>query len=125
MIIKCYKDNVFIPKWNGNKKEADPIKIKHRYLTPEERDKYFYYQPLKVTPKTDGYEVVLVEDKKGCCKAIVIGIENFALEVNGEKIVIDTVKKLYETEGVPNALIKEIEEYMSNASPVIDEKSLK
>lgn len=127
MIVKCYKDNVYIPKWNANRM-LDPdeqIKVYHRYLVPDERDKYFYTQPLKITPETKDYQIEVVEDKKGCCKAIVTKIENLTIDIGGELVEVDTVNKLYKTAGVDTILVKEIEEAMSKASPVIDEKALK
>ena len=48
MIIEVKKEGVLIPKWNKNEKlsEDNQIKVHHRYLTPGERQKYFYDKPM-------------------------------------------------------------------------------
>lgn len=127
MIVKCYKENFYVPKWNANRMldVSDQIKVHHRYLTPDEREKYFYTKPLKITPETEGYEIEVIEDKPGCCKAIVTKIENYTIDLDGDMVEVNTVSKLYKTPGVDPLLVKEIEEAMVKASPVIDEKALK
>ena len=41
----------YIPTWNHNKKEKDPIKIKWRYLTGPEKDRIIGFDPLEFDEK--------------------------------------------------------------------------
>jgi hypothetical protein len=128
VIIEVKKEGVFIPKFGGNKTlpESEQIKVKHRFLTVGERDKYIYVKPVKVNQlkgTVDG-ESEAIQDMKGIVLAIVTGIDNFELMVGKKKVKVDTTEKLYNTEGVPNSLVKEIEIYMLNVSPVVDKSFL-
>ena len=124
LIIEVKKGDVFIPKFGGNKTlpEAEQIKVNHRYLTPNEYKKYVYTKNVKVDKLkgTVNSEVETVQDMTGIAKAIVTSIENYGLKIDGKNVMIDTIAKLYNTEGVSKDLINEIEINMFMASPEVD-----
>lgn len=124
MVIEVKRESEFIPEWNGNRDldEKEQITIVHRFLKPGERQKYIYVEPIefdysgeKTVPKSR-----YVQNSAGVAKAVITGIKNLSINQDGKEIVVDTVGKLYDTEGVPQALVSEIEAYLLNASPEVD-----
>lgn len=128
MRVEVLDEKVFVPEWNGNNElpEDEQIKVIHRFLKPGEREKFLYMKPIKfhVGDEVNDKEMEYVQDSSGMTKALVKRIENLTLVVNGKEKVIDTAAKLYDTEGVPQMLVTEIEVYMLNASPEVDKDFL-
>lgn len=124
MIIEVKREDVFIPSWGGNKSlpDEEQIKVHHRFLTPNEYSKYVYAENVKVDKLkgTVNSEVETVQDMTGIAKAIVTKIENYGLKIDDKTVMIDTISKLYSTEGVSKDLIHEIEVKMFRASPEVD-----
>jgi hypothetical protein len=124
MIIEVKNKDIFIPTYGGNDKQPDgeQIKVHHRFLLPGERKKYIYTQPIKVNKlegTVDG-TVEAVQDEKGICEAIITGIDNLEIKCGNKTVKVNTVEKMYNTSGVPKALVSEIEVNMLLASPVVD-----
>lgn len=128
MIIEVKNSDVYIPSYRGNDKlaEEQQIKVHHRFLLPGERDKYIYTEdPIvdKANGKID-FKVKAVQNMKGITQAIITKIENLDIKSDGKVVKIDTVDKLYNTSGVPDGLIKDIEVHMFLASPEVDDAFL-
>lgn len=123
MKIKVKKTDTFIPEWNGNREEKDPIKIVHRFLTAGERDDYVGIEP--VTLKDGEPEITVRQDNPGMTKRMITRIENLEVEVGTDTVRVDDAGKLYSTPGIPSELIKEIEGAMAEASAVIEAGPLK
>ena len=123
MIVEVSKERVFVPEWNNNKAEpdSDQIKVHYRFLSPAARAKFFYRKPLtiKVGGETES-SLEYVSDEKGFIQAVVAKIENYAIQFGDEIVEIDTVDKLYNTVGVDQGLVSEIEQGILNETPRID-----
>ena len=124
MIIEVKNQDVYIPHYKGNDKlPADQqIKVNHRFLLPGERDTYIYTEdPIvdKATGKVN-FKVKAVQNMKGITQAIITSIENLEIKADGKIVKVDTVDKLYNTSGIPDGLIKDIEVHMFLASPEVD-----
>lgn len=123
MIIEAKNSDVFIPTFNDNKEQPvdEQIKVHHRYFLPSERKKYIYTEPIVVdvgTGEVDG-KVKYVQDEQGIAKALITKIENLTISIDGKEKKVQTVKEMYETPGVPQALVTEIELYLLSASPEV------
>lgn len=122
MIIEVKNKDVYIPEFNGNQElpKDQQIKIHHRFLLPEERKKYIYDEPIKISTTGADAEMVIVQDLMGIVKAIVTKIENLEISCDGKKVKIDTAEKMYNTSGVPQKLVAKIEAFMRDVSPEVD-----
>ena len=96
MKLTIEKEYEYIPAWNDNEKEADPITIKMRALTEFERDKVITQRYVE-----GGLETTT--NKGEAIRRGVVSIEN--LFVNNQ--AVKTAKDLLDTPGV-TALISEI-----------------
>ena len=124
MIIEVKNEDIFLPKYGGNKKlpDSEQIKVHHRFLLPGERHKYIYAKPVKVN-KLEGTVdslVDTVQDEEGITRAIVTKIENLIIKCGKKSIKVDTAEMMYSTSGVPKGLVAEIEVNMLLASPEVD-----
>lgn len=90
MKLSLNREFEYIPNWNDNKKDNDPIKFYIRDLTTAERDDYVKFK--LVDGKDPGAEADLQKIFSKCVQRI----EN--LEVEGEKI--ETARKLLDTPGL-------------------------
>ena len=126
MIIEVDNERVFIPKWGGNREQdgAEQIKVTHRFLKAGERKKYIYTKPLKLSMETGtvSSDIEYIQDEQGICKALITKIENLEVKdkKSGAAVKIDSAAALYNTPGVPQGLVAEIETYMFSASPEVD-----
>jgi hypothetical protein len=128
MIIEVKDKGTFIPRYGGNKKQptAEQIKVNHRFLLPGERKSYLFTRPIVMdinTGKVDS-KVEYVQDEQGIAKAIITSIENLQVKCNGEIVDIKTANDLYNTNGVPQGLVTEIELYMLSVTPEVKEDFL-
>lgn len=130
MIITVENEKVFYPMWGGNSEqpEGERIAIYHRFLKPGERKKFIYTKPIKLdmnTGKVDG-SVEYIQDEVGITKAIITKIENLTVQdkTSGKKVDVKTGRDLYETAGVPQGLVAEIESYLLSAEPEVNEDFL-
>lgn len=122
MRIEVQKEKTFIPKWNGNDKDPEPIKVHHRFLKPSERKQFIRLEPFSIEYEKDEQKTSsqYIQDSEGIAKAVIQKIENLTLVIDGKDKKIDTVDKMYNVEGVPQGLVAEIEAYLLNASPEVD-----
>lgn len=121
MIIEVKKENEFVPEWNGNRdeNESEQIKVIYRYPTVTEKERFLYTKPIKVGKDGEG-EIEFVQDSAGLSKTIIKRIENLTLNIDGKEKEIKTANDLYSVEGVPGALVREVEMHLVNASPGVD-----
>lgn len=124
MIIEVKNKGVYIPDFGDNKTlpEAEQIKVHHRYLLPGERQNFIYTEPLmvdKLKGEVDS-KVKAVQDMTGIAKTIITKIEGFSVKAGSKTVKVDSVDKLYNTSGVPYALVSDIEIGMFLASPEVD-----
>lgn len=125
MIIEVKKENTFIPEWNGNRDESEDeqIKIVYRYPTVAEKERFLYTKPIKIS-EGGASEIEMVQDSQGLAKAIIKRVDNLTLWVDDKEKKIKTATDLYSVEGVPGALVREIEMHLVNASPEVREDFL-
>jgi hypothetical protein len=99
-------------------KPRKPIKVYHRFLSAEEHNRFFGWNP----PVMTGGEITRVanNDNEGATRAMVTRLENCVVKILTKKEVIDDIEKFYETPGIPPALKLEIEGARADASAVID-----
>ncbi len=124
MEYEVKRGDVFIPDWKGNKDSEEPIRIHYRYLTPEERNRFFYTKPVDLSAAVSERKVEYVQNVEGAARVMITKIENFALRVEGERVEINTAEKLYTTRGIHQDLIAEIEAYLRFATPEVDASPL-
>jgi hypothetical protein len=120
MVIDVRNEAVFIPEWHGNRElpESEQIQVVHRFLTPGEKQKYYYTEPIELSgekPKTH-----YVQNLPGHVRAVVIKIEGLTLNIDGKEKKVTTGNDLYSVAGVPYVLVAEIERYMMNVEPEVD-----
>jgi len=84
--IDVGKGYEFVPKWNNNRDDDEPVKIHCRYLTTEERNRY---------TRLDAGEQTMA-DYQGMVRAAVERIENLA--VDGDKI--ESARDLLDAKGL-------------------------
>lgn len=120
MVIDVRKEAVFAPEWNDNRKqpESEQIRVVHRFLSPGEKQKFYYTEPIELSG--DKPKSRYIQDLPGHVKAVVIKIENLTLNIDGKEKKITTGNDLYNVAGVPYMLVAEIERYMMNAEPEVD-----
>ena len=125
MRIEVVKEKSFEPTFGGNLDlpEAERIRVYHRFLTAAERGKFIYTKPIKIGQGADG-SMEFVQDEEGIARAIITRVENLELSTKGKAVKIETGKALYETEGVPAMLVREIEMYCFTASPEVEKLPL-
>lgn len=124
MVIDVRNEATFVPTWNGNNElpESEQIRVVHRFLSPGEKQKYYYTEPIELSG--DKPKSRYVQDLTGHVKAVVTKIENLTISVNGKEKKITTGNDLYNIAGVPYMLVAEVERYMMNAEPEVDEAFL-
>lgn len=136
MIIEVKNSDVFIPDYMNNIKdlkqkgkvvkkkldEKEQIKVNHRFTTPGERQKYIYTEEVMVDKLKGTFDskVKSVMNLEGLTKAIVTSIDNYSIKKDGKEIKIDTIEKLYDTQGVDEVLVARIETAMLLCSPEVD-----
>lgn len=126
MKIEVVKEKVFEPSYNGNMDLPGPerVRVYHRFLSAAERNKFIYTKPMKIGGAESGM-VEFVQDEEGISRAIITKIENLELDLDGKSVKIETAKALFETEGIPSGLVREIEVYCLTATPEVDKLPLK
>jgi len=105
----------YIPVFNNNREDSQPIKAKFRYLTTPEREKYIQVDYVSI----DGVmERRTSFDYTGILKASLISLEN--CEPNGQKVT--TAKGLLEFEGL-SQLSNEMADYAAGRNITPDLKN--
>lgn len=120
MRIEVAKEKSFEPSYGGNLDlpVSERIRVFHRFLTGAERNKFIYTKPIRIGSMSDG-SMEFVQDEEGITRAIINRIENLEIVIDKKAVKITTAKALYETEGVPSGLVREIEMYCFTASPEV------
>ena len=112
---------VYVPEWNGNKKEEEQVKIQYRYLTGPEYDRFVGIGTVKFDEEGNpigGFEFKL--DKEGMVK---VGIEKIeGLLVGEEKI--ETAEDLCSKPELAG-LYKEFADFYLEVNREPDKKKLK
>ena len=121
MKLNFVSENVYIPKWNENKKEKEnQIKVYWKYPTYSERKRIKYFSNPKVNNIGSGSnpEIEFIIDFEMAIKLCIVKIEN--LEVNNKSIV--SSKDLIECGGlsgladeIGGVIIKEMDEVKNNS----------
>ena len=121
MVIDVVKEKTWVPEWNGNRDadESDQVQFVHRFLSPSERRKYYNWHHVDESNKVKPHI-----DITGHARAVLVRIDNLTLKVDGTEKPIKTEKDLYETAGVPQALVEEWEAYIVGADPQVDSDPL-
>ena len=124
MIIEVDNEREYIPAWNNNRQGDEPIKITHRFLKAGERKKFIYTKPIRlnVGEGTVSDEVDYIQDQEGIAKALITKIENLKVkDKKSDKVIeVKDINTFYQTSGIPQALVSEIENYILTASPEVD-----
>lgn len=126
MKIVVENEKEYIPEWNGNRDQDEPITVIHRFLKPGERKKYIYLEPMELTYEGEKQEqrTHFVQKTQELAEVLITKIKNLVIVVDGKETEIDTIKKFYNTPGIPPNLVSEIEAYIMNASPEVDKDFL-
>ena len=86
----------YIPDWNKNKKDKNPIEFHLRYLSTEEEDECMEVVPLRIinaeTRETSGGEIIQ-HDKKRFCYSVV-KIKNLQVKDDNKTVEVTTAKEL-------------------------------
>lgn len=124
MIIEVDNERTYTPAWNNNRQGGEPITITHRFLKAGERKKFIYTKPIRlnVGEGTVADEVDYIQDQEGIAKALITKIENLKVkDKKSDKVIeIKDINTFYQTSGIPQALVSEIENYILTASPEVD-----
>ena len=126
MIIEVKDRETYVPEFKGNANlgEDAQIRVHYRYPKPGERARFFgMNKDMDVRTDDKGNtstQPTFRYDPAGLVKLIVTRIENLRVG----KTDVTTGAMLYDTPGVPSALISEIENAIMNAEPEVDEDFL-
>ena len=124
MIIEVDNERTYTPAWNNNRQSDEPIVITHRFLKAGERKKFIYTKPIRlnVGEGTVSDEVDYIQDQEGIAKALITKIENLKVkDKKSDKVIeVKDINTFYQTSGIPQALVSEIENYILTASPEVD-----
>lgn len=123
MEIKIKRVIDYVPRWNNNKKDKNPIVFHLRYLSTSEADECMEIRPFRYNPRTkksSGGEIVQ-HDKKMFLYAV-ISIDN--LQINdGESVEeITTPEGLLAQPGL-DLLYYEVVGHIKTANARIDSKN--
>lgn len=126
MKYEVKREDVYIPAWNGNRElpADEQIKVFHRYLTAEERGRFFYTKPVDLSQKVDERKIEYVQNVEGAAKALIQKIENFIVSIDGKDKEITSAAKLYGTPGIDEVLVGEIESHLRFITPEVDKGPL-
>jgi hypothetical protein len=105
MIVDINLENEFIPEWNNNKKDSQPIKIIYRTPSMSHVERLVprpsYLLKTDADGKSQGAEVELTMDTKKMILALVSDIQNLEVKnTSGSLIKIKNPQDLY-TETAP------------------------
>ncbi len=118
------RDEVFIPRWNGNQEEELPITFHLRYLTTGERHRYAGQKALEavlsqaaelVGDNKNGHRPEVQIDFEGMFRAAVTRIDNLEVEIDGQTTKVTTAPQLLELPGL-NPLLMEVAFHISTAN---------
>ena len=86
MDYKLTREYDYIPTWNGNQQEPDPIKFRLRLLSTDQRD-----DAIRQEIHEDG-TVGIVPNKKRLIMRGIVSIENFSIDGQSIKTAADWLR---------------------------------
>lgn len=113
MEIRVTKTSVYIPEWNGNKAEADPVRITYKTPTLDDRRRLIP-QPrmsfkIGVDGKPAGGEVDVTVDTRAFVESLVEKVEGLTItDENGNSREIRTARDLLAAPASIAGLVEEI-----------------
>jgi len=132
MVIHLSNENKFIPEWNDNAKDANPIEITYKTPTMSLYSNLIPKPSITLKMGTDGQmdggETEMVIDNSKIVKEMITGIKNLSFtEDGGKEVTIKDGKELFGS-GVPSVfsgLVDEIGAYLQGVlnKKVVDAKN--
>ena len=116
MKVSILKETEFIPKWNENSLETDPVKFHLRYLTTGEIEACIKIKPVRITGGDP--EVEIDTDSRRIFELAVMRIDNLEIEAGGK---ITTAKELMDQPGF-NRLYNEVLFFIQGMNAHTDKK---
>ncbi len=116
MKVSILKKTQFIPKWNENSLETDPVKFHLRYLTTGEIEACIKIKPVRIAGGDP--EIEIDTDSRRMFELAVVRIENLEVEPGGE---IATAKELMGQPGF-NRLYNEVLLFIQGMNAHMDKK---
>lgn len=123
MEVKIRRIIDYIPKWNDNKKDKNPIIFHLRYLSTSEADDCLEVKPSEYdfkTKKVSGGEIIQ-HDKKMFLNAVV-EIDNLQVNDGDSTIKVVTAEELLKQPGL-DLLYYELVVYIKTMNARIDSKN--
>lgn len=118
MILSVDEYEPFVPEWNNNKGETDPIKIYHKNPTMPLYERLIPKTSLtiKVSPdgKSEGGETTMTIDNREIVLKMVTKIENLEVPIGGKNVPITSPEALF-GENMPSkisGLVDEVGAYL-------------
>lgn len=125
MLISVSSNNEFIPEWNNNKKEADPIVVVHRVPTMGLRERLIPKPKLKLMVsadgRTEGGETEVEIDNKKIIQAMLVEIRNFSYSMDGKEVAVKSADDLF-SNNTPSAVSGLMEEIGAYFQKILSEK---
>lgn len=126
MIVRIQKTADFIPEWNGNQNDANPIKVTYRFPSTEERDRWIKWSNPVLESTQAGQSLSKIEriiDRKGMFLGLVTGIANLVSDDgSGKEKAILTAREVLDCSGL-NDLYDEIVAHLIATTQQIDLKN--
>jgi hypothetical protein len=99
MEITILTESVYIPEWNGNRNDSNPIRVNYKTPTMALKTKLFSRPKLKAILTKEGEfssaETESEVDNKRINEAMITSIDNCIINFNNNKIEIKNAKDLY------------------------------
>ena len=127
MEIMIRREAVWEPDWNGNLDlpEAERVKFHHRFLTVDERDEFFYLEPLTQAQIVAGELTSrrFIQNEKGLAKRLVTKIENLAYVENGVTVKVEDINRFYTSPDCFGNLPVLLEAHLLGVTAQVDSKN--
>jgi len=120
MIVQVMNKSEFIPEWNENKKENDPIVVVHKVPTMALREQLIPKPRLKLVVgadgKSEGGETTIEVDNRNLIQSMLISIKGLSVNIDGKEVEIKTAGDLFgkETPSILSGLVDEIGSYFQS-----------
>lgn len=119
MVLEVSVNKVFIPEWNGNKQENQPIEIHHRVPTMALFNKLIPKPSIRLTidkdGNSDGGETEINVDYTKVVRDMVTEIRNFSINTDGKEVPIKLASDLFGENAPPvvSGLVDEVGQYLT------------
>ena len=125
MLITVSNKTEFIPEWNDNQKENDPVVVVHRVPTMGLRERLIPKPRLKLMVsadgKSEGGETEVEVDNKKIILAMLVEIKNLAYESDGKEIRVKSADDLY-SNNTPSTLSGLVDEIGTYFQKILNER---